>query len=379
MKIAINCIFCQPQGGGIKEYIYNIVNAISLQDKDNTFLLYVLKDGEAYAKSLLPHSGRFQIKTLPYGSSLGEVIKRSLFSDLFWRKEERIEKFDLFHSPFFHAPKLKHAKVVVTVHDLRFYRYPSTYTFLRYCFLRYSVRKSLLQADHIITISSFTKSEIQAAYGIPSSKITVVLEAINRSDFSANRINENELPSEIEQIKNKPYILSVGHLEPRKNYDRLLNAFLILKKSPEAKDLKLIIVGKKGHHFKSLISKMEQMKDVIYLDFVSRNSLLWLYHNASVFSFPSIYEGFGFPPLEAACMGTISSVANISSMPEVCGDSVDYCNPFSVEDIADSLHRCLYDNSTIAKLQERMSANLNRFSWENNAAMTLAVYNEVCK
>ena len=157
MKIAINCIFCQPRGGGIREYIYNVVSALSRIDKENEYILYVLKDCVGYAYNVLPNVPNMSIKAVPYDSSRMSVIMRSLFSRRYWLKEEREEQFDIFHSPFFHAPRLKHAKVIITVHDLRFCRYPSTYTLPRYLFLRTAVKNSIKQADAIITISAFTK------------------------------------------------------------------------------------------------------------------------------------------------------------------------------------------------------------------------------
>ena len=107
MKIAINCIFCQPRGGGIREYIYNVVSALSRIDKENEYILYVLKDCVGYAHNVLPNVPNMSIKSVPYDSSRMSVIMRSLFSRRYWLKEEREEQFDIFHSPFFHAPRLK--------------------------------------------------------------------------------------------------------------------------------------------------------------------------------------------------------------------------------------------------------------------------------
>lgn len=378
MKIAINCMFCQPKGGGIKEYIYNIVNALSRIDKENEYILYVLQDCLEFASGLLPKVPNMRIKATPYGESFMSVIKRSLFSNQYWLEEEKKEKFDLFHSPFFHSPKLKKAKVVITVHDLRFYRYPYTYTFLRYQFLRRAVRRSINNADHIISISSFTKSEIIDAYKIDSDKCTVVLEAINRNDFSSSQLVNYQLEDMAKHLHGKKFILSVGHIEPRKNYMRLIEAFKKIKQTNQcADDLHLVIVGKKGHHYEDVIKEIDATPNVHYLNFVSRNLLLWLYQNAAVFAFPSIYEGFGFPPLEAACFGTISSVSNISSIPEVCGDSVDYFDPLNIDDMAASLSRCLYDESVIEEKKSRLLPNLDRFSWDKNAEETLAIYKKI--
>lgn len=378
MKIAINCIFFQPRGGGIKEYIYNLVGSLAQIDNENEYLLYVLQDDYDYAEQNLPYSDRMHLKKVPFGSGFLNVVKRSLLSQRFWLKEEEEEQFDVFHSPFFHAPKLKKAKVIITVHDLRFYRYPTTYTLPRYLFLRHAVKNSIRHADRVISISSFTKSEIIDAYGTNPDKISVVLEAINRKDFSLDKLDGVQLPPVAASLHNEKFILSVGHIEPRKNYDRLLDAFELLKKKhPEAQNVKLVIVGKKDHHFKKTLQRIEQMPDVVYLNFVSRELLLWLYKEAALFVFPSFYEGFGFPPLEAACLGTISAVSRISSMPEVCGEGVDYFDPFSPEEMCESIHSCLFCEEKIQSLHIKKESNLSRFSWLDNAKSTKEIYENV--
>ena len=374
MKIAINCIFYQPKGGGIAEYIYNLVNNIEELDHSNEYVLYVLNDQLDFARKNLP--SRFKLKVLPYGTSYVDVIKRSLFAQAFWTKEEKIERFDVFHSPFFHSPKFKNAKVIITVHDMRFYRFPYTYTLPRYVFLKYKVRRSVKAADRIITISQFTKDELMDAYHLPDNKITVIHEAINRDRFSENKIQDFTLPENLEFLE-KGYILSVGHIEPRKNYDRLINAFVKLKTGDKFSDLKLVIVGKKGHHYKNTLNLISETPDVIYLNFVSHELLVWLYNHASLFVFPSYYEGFGFPPLEAGCSNVVSAVSNVSSMPEICGDAVAYFNPYDTNEMANVMKTCLDDKKLRNYLMERMKLQLDKYSWKINASRTIELYNSM--
>ena len=374
MKIAINCIFYQPKGGGIAEYIYNLVNNIEELDHSNEYVLYVLNDQLDFARKNLP--SRFKLKVLPYGTSYVDVIKRSLFAQTFWTKEEKIERFDVFHSPFFHSPKFKNAKVIITVHDMRFYRFPYTYTLPRYVFLKYKVRRSVKAADRIITISQFTKDELMDAYHLPDNKITVIHEAINRDRFSKNKIQDFTLPENLEFLE-KGYILSVGHIEPRKNYDRLINAFVKLKTGDKFSDLKLVIVGKKGHHYKNTLNLISETPDVIYLNFVSHELLVWLYNHASLFVFPSYYEGFGFPPLEAGCSNVVSAVSNVSSMPEICGDAVAYFNPYDTNEMANVMKTCLDDTKLRNYLMERMKLQLDKYSWKINASRTIELYNSM--
>ena len=372
MKIAINCIFCAPKGGGIKEYIVNLTNHIALCDHDNTYILYVLEDQLEYARRMLPQ--QFQIKTVPFKSNFFSVVKRSLFSQRFWSKEEETEQFDIFHSPFFHAPKMKRAKLIITVHDLRLYRYPQTYNPLRYLFLKRAVKDAIRRADHIISISEFTKQEMISLCGVSPNKVTVIHEAINREAFSVQQIKDYQLPTEYQYLADTRFLFTLGHIEPRKNYQSLIEAFCLLKEKSENKDLKLVIAGKKYVDYKTTVQLMQQTPDVIYLDFIPRELLLWLYQHAALFVFPSTYEGFGFPPLEAASLGTVSAVSNVSSIPEVCGSCAVYFDPYSVDDITTQIHAALNNKAQLEEKRALIESQLATFSWQKNAEETIRLY-----
>lgn len=375
MKIAINCSICQPKGGGITEYIVNLTRELEKIDHENEYILYVLQDLCEFCKTKLP--GRFRMKKIPYNNTLKDIIRRSLFSQSFWYEEEDVEKFDIFHSPFFYAPKFRHAKVLLTVHDLRLYRFPRTYGFLRYVYLRHSVKESISRADKIISISQFTKDEIVDTCKISPDKVTVVPEAINRESFSPSKIEDYELPQEFNYLKETRFLFSLGHIEPRKNYIRLIEAFRLLKKDGRNKNLKLVIAGKPILEAEKVLRMIEETEDAFYLNFVPFEMLLWLYKNASLFVFPSFYEGFGFPPLEAASLGTVSAVSNVSSIPEVCGDSAFYFNPFDEHEIKAKLSEALSAIDVINEKRMKLEGQLNKFSWEKNAKQTLEIYEAV--
>lgn len=374
MKIAINCAFYQPLGGGIKEYIYNLTHNLSKLDKNNSYILYVLEDQLEFAKKGLP--ANFKLKTIPFKSrNTLDKIRRSLFEQKFWLKEEKKENFDIFHSPFFHSPKLKKAKIILTVHDLRLYRFPHTYSPLRYLFLNRKVKSSIRNANHIISISEFTKSEITNFCDVASSKVTVIPEAINREMFSS--VDKSAIKDIPEEILNNPFLLTVGHLEPRKNYNTLIKVFEKLRKLPEHKNLNLVIVGKKGHQYQSTLNLIKNTQGVYYLNFVSHDTLKWLYHNTKLFVFPSIYEGFGFPPLEAASFGSVSAVSKLSSIPEVCGDAVFYFDPYNPEEMYNVIDKVVRDETLLNSKKELLETQLNKFSWERNARETIDVYNSI--
>ncbi len=376
MKIAINCAFFQPKGGGIKEYVFNLVeNLNEIAPNDWDIILYVLEDYYEFALSHL--QCRFRIKKIPFkGNGLFNTIVRSCMESLFWRKEEKREKWDLFHSPFFHTPRLKNTKIILTVHDMRFYRYPKTYTFLRYTFLKYAVKQSVKRADFIISISDFTKKEIVSAYNIPPKKIQVIHEAINPNHFSHSVALSKDDIDIISNIHDKKFILTVGHLEPRKNYNRLIDAVELLNENLSDK-VKLVIVGKQGHDYEETLKKIAKSENVFYLNFVSQELLNWLYENTALFVFPTFYEGFGFPPLEAAMHNTISAVSNISSIPEICGDCALYFDPFNIKEMAHTIHEGLFNDECRKNLTLKLPTQLSKFSWKKNAEETILLYESI--
>lgn len=373
MKIAINCQFCFAKGGGgIKEYIIQLTNHLEKVDHENDYVLYVLEDQFEYCKTRLPV--RFKLKPIPYRRNFVSKVMRSLFADWFWRQEEKEEAFDLFHSPFFHAPKLKKARIVMTVHDLRLYRYPETYSFLRYLFLKRTVKESITRVDKIIAISQFTKDEIIDTCGVNPNKVTVIHEAINRSFFSVDGIKDYDLPQEYAYLKNVRFLFCLSQIEPRKNHLRLIKAFSVLKTQAGFNDLHLVLAGLQKLNPAPVLKAIAETPDVLYLDYVPTEMMLWLYHNASLFVYPSYYEGFGFPPLEAASLGTVSAVGRASSVPEVCGDCAFYFDPYDVDDMSRVIATALNDGSLIKEKKTKIEDQLGKFSWENNARETVKIY-----
>jgi glycosyltransferase involved in cell wall biosynthesis len=370
MKIAVNCCYYGEKSGGIGEYIYNLVTHLTDLNKESKFIFYVSKDDEKFWQKTMPANLRY--KLFPFARN--QKIKRALFQNKFWKAEEKKEKFDVFHSPFFHVPTVIKCPMVMTVHDLRFRRYPKSYPFFRYQYIKYAFRKSIKRCETIITVSEFTKKEILKYYRIKSTKISVIHEAINENKFTPHNISllDDDILHKYEIGKDK-FILSVGHLEPRKNYLNLFQAYLELKKANKI-NCKLIIVGKKNYKYKQELKIINREEDIIYLEFVSREVLLALYNQALCLVFPSIYEGFGFPPLEAAAMNTPSVVSNTSCIPEICGKGALYFDPFDIEDIKDKLERMFTDRKLRNEVIIKASKNLKSYSWEATARKTFKVF-----
>jgi len=367
MKIAINCCYYGETSGGIKEYIYNLVSNLLAVDKSNSYLFYVSTDDIEFWERTMPRDAIY--KVFPFKRK--EKIKRSLRQNSFWRKEHAREKFDIFHSPFFYIPALSGCKKIMTVHDLRFRRYPGSYTLLRRLFVRYAFQKSLRTIDRIITVSEFTKKEITEFYNIDPDRIVPIHEAVDQKRFSIN-FNDKEIIEKL-GLKEKQYLLTVGHLEPRKNYPLLIEAIEELNQDPSFQ-YKLVIVGKRNYKFEETVVKIEKSSNTLYLDFVQHETLLSLYKNALLFLFPSIYEGFGFPPLEAARFGVPAAVSNASSIPEIVGRGATYFDPLSKDDMIRGIREAIKKRDELSGLAQE---NLNRFSWRATAEQTITLYEDL--
>jgi glycosyltransferase involved in cell wall biosynthesis len=369
MKIAINCIYFNDRAGGIKEYIYNLVRNLVRLDEENDYVFYVTREYKESFNAIT--AGKGKIKIFPFNS--GQKIRRSLFQQRFWYNEEQIENFDIFHSPFFYAPKFKNAKIAITVHDLRFLKYPSTYALFRYVYLKFVVKDSIKRAHFIIAISNFTKNEIIRYYKITDQKIKVIHEAVDSTGFLNGSTSETFEKNGV-ILKRKDFFISVGFLEPRKNYQLLIKAYSKLPGTIN-NNLKLVIVGKKEHGYQKTIRAIKRARNVIYLNYVSRKELSWLYKNSLIHIFPSLYEGFGFPSLEAGLFGVPTVGANQSSIPEISGKGGIYFDPLSDDALMEALIKLLTDKDLYSELSKEALKNIEKFSWEKNARMTVGLYN----
>lgn len=236
------------------------------------------------------------------------------------------------------------------------------------------------RADAIIAISNHTKMDCIKYLGIPEEKIRVIYEAADEI-FKPEKIKE-EMKN---HLKDKygiefPFILSVGTLEKRKNLPNVLKAFYRLKKT--GNHHKLVIVGKIGWKYNKIFSTMEELdlkKDVIFTGYVPDEDLVKIYNAADLFVFPSIYEGFGLPPLEAMACGCPVITSNTSSLPEVVGDAGVTVDPYDDKALADEMHRILSNDGFKTELSKKSLERAELFSWRQTAKETWNVYEEVSK
>ena len=241
------------------------------------------------------------------------------------------------------------------------------------------MKRYISRADTVISISEHTKRDIISTFGIPEGKIRVILLAaderfrlIDDTVATGCVLNRYGITGE--------YILYTGPMELRKNVPTLVNAFAILKKEKKIPHF-LVLAGNKGggqyDEVMGIIQKEGLVKSVIFTGFVADDDLPYLYNGASLFAFPSFYEGFGLPPLEAMACGCPVVTSNTSSLPEVVGDAGLMIDPTRPEELAEAMGRVLEDRTLHAELRERGLARAAEFSWRRCAAETMDVYREL--
>jgi len=285
---------------------------------------------------------------------------------------------DVLFIPAHVLPILHPRASVVTIHDLGYLYFPRAHRPLDRLYLDLSTRFNARAAAHLIADSIATKRDLAECYGVDAAKITVAYPGYDATAFRPVRDE-----TAIEVVKARygiasEYILFVGTIQPRKNLVRLIEAFANLQTCKLA-NLQLVIAGKRGWLYEGIFQRVEKLGlegQVVFMGYVAEQDLPALFSGAKLFAFPSLYEGFGLPILEAMACGTPVVCSNASSLPEVAGDAAILVDPLDVEELAAAMERVLRDKELQAEMIERGFEQAKRFSWEKCAQETLAVLEE---
>lgn len=358
---------------GVSRYTANLVRALSLH-QDLTLSLYgaSLRQEDKLKKKVKAISKNAQAKVKVKIQRLPPSLLTRFWDFGFNPIGNIFPKIDLFHSWDWIQPPDKNLPLVSTIHDLAILKFPET-AHPKIVKRHQKSWKILKEREaHIIAVSNTTKKDIVELLDIPANRITVIHEALPaETTQTADNLSEENY----EKIKSglnieKPYLLFVGTREPRKNLNRLIKAW-----EPLAKDYDLIIAGEEGWDESEQTYDKEQPR---FLGKVSDEELVVLYSETACFVYPSLYEGFGLPILEAFSFGAPVVTSDISSMPEVAGNAAQLVNPHSIEDIRDGI-KLILDESKEQQQQrlKKMIIRLQLFSWERVARETKAVYERV--
>lgn len=260
------------------------------------------------------------------------------------------------------APLLYRNKLT-TLHDIAFERYPQNFSWQFRLAYQLATPRLLRGSRRVLTVSHFSKSEICAIYGTPGHKVEVVPNAVSAA-FRAQA-----------STPERPYLLAVSSLNQQKNFHGLIDAFSLLEQDSH----ELYIVGALNSNFADpgLLQRIAANPRIRMLGRVTDEQLIELYSAASAFVYPSFYEGFGLPPLEAQACGCPVLVSNAASLPEVCADSALYCSPHDIQDIARQMARLIADPQLAGELRTKGHHNIQRYSWANSASRLLQVTQEL--
>jgi glycosyltransferase involved in cell wall biosynthesis len=354
---------------GIGTYVRNVLKQLARQDQANEYVLICRPEHTALAAELGPNFTAVADASKPY--SVGEQISVPL--DL------RRHKVDLFHEPHYVLPPLVPCRSVVTIHDCIHLRFPQYLpNKLAYAYARTFLWTATHQADRIITVSEASKRDILQYFRIPPEKIEVIYNGIGERFWNAPAEEDIERVRQRYQLTD-PFILYAGNIRPHKNLERLIDAFHLLRR--EGFDaVKLLIIGDEISKYATLrrtVHRHKLHKHVRFLGFVPDQTLAALYRLAAVFVFPSLYEGFGLPPLEAMASGTPVVTSNVSSLPEVVGDAALLVDPYDTEAIAGAVRMVLTDAALRDDLRARGLARAREFSWSRAVERVRQIYAEV--
>lgn len=359
---------------GVEEYTLNILREIIKDEADSFYLFY-----NAFFKS-----EALQNISFPENVFLKKFDVPNKGLDLFFflgfpKADKILGGTDVFFSPhFFSLPISKDSKKVTTFHDLSFLHYPEFFPFKKkvWHFVQ-NPKKQAESSDKIIAVSESTKKDLMKFYNIPKEKIEVVYSGVDHS-FKKLQKDDPNLKRVREKYKlPENFIFFLGTIEPRKNIEGIIDAF---EKIRETKKIKLVIAGMLGWLFSDIMKKKENSRfkdDIIFCGAVDQKDKVYLYNLASVFVYPSFFEGFGFPPLEAMASGTPVVTSNNSSLPEIVGDAGIMVDPYKTSEIADAIRMILESESLSRKLSEKGIMQAKKFSWEEAGRKTLNIIKNI--
>ncbi|MGH2449569.1 MAG: glycosyltransferase family 4 protein [Chloroflexota bacterium] len=352
------------QGAGIGRYTRQLLSALAERDDDIDFRLF-----SAGGLAFLHLNGRFRSRPLPISDRVLNLLWHR------WRLPLPVQmatgRFDIFHSPDFTLPPVRGRPSVLTIHDLAFLRRPEcAYPTLR-AYLQTVVPRSVRRADHLIAVSENTKRDLIELLDVPDKKITAIPLGVAEPFRLMEQYEATPLLKGIGV--EEPYILSVGTIEPRKNYPALLDAFALLRE--RGLRCPLIIAGRFGWMFEGVRQRLAGLPEgAVRIVEPDDAALAALYARSAAFVYPSLYEGFGVPVLEAMACGAPVITSRTSSLPEVAGDAAIVIDPENVEDIAAAIDRVLGSADVAERLRKAGPERAMRFRWERTAAETVAVY-----
>ncbi len=373
MLIGVNAMQVRAAKSGVGQYIYALMDSAVRMAPDEKFLIYCNAANEPNYSYDTTNSA-----TKVWGLSGARRPVRLGYEYFFLPGELKTQNFDVFHGASNFLPPRRVCPYVVTIHDLSYHVHPERCPPVRRQYWYAMTRRTVKIADFIITISENSRRDIIRYFPHAEPRIRVVAEAAHKRFQKLDISRENSALGRLEEkLAGRPYVLYLGTLEPGKNVARTVRAFDAI--AGQFPDHLLVLAGDKGWFYGSVFQAIEGAKNrdrIQYVGHVSDTEAVHLFNFADLFVFPSLYEGFGLPPLEAMACGCPVVTSNSSSIPEVVGDAAIMVNPKADRDLAAAMARVLESASLRSEMAQAGIEQASQFSWEKCAEQTLEVYRE---
>ena len=370
MNIALDYTSASRQRAGIGRYTRSLIHALAQQDTENQYALYVPRDA-LYLDDARAFPKNFRITLAPlnerYMVAMWQRAQIPLPVEIFTGRA------DIFYSPDFVLPPTRAKKKILTVHDLSFKRVPETAVPKLKWYLEGAVPRAVARADLIFADSDATRDDLMELFHVPRERVQTLYSGC---DAQFHPITDEHERARIRTTYrlHKPFILHVGTIEPRKNLARLIQAFSQL---PQRRDVELVIAGGRGWMYDEIYAAPQRFgvsEQVRFIGFTPDADLPALYSLAELVAYPSLYEGFGLPVLEAMACGAAVVTSNNSSLPEVAGDAAWLVDARDVQAIAGALEQVLQDAQWRGIMQTKALAQAKKFSWEKSARQLRAAF-----
>ncbi len=356
------------RGAGIHIYSHQLLHHLPQQDRSLQYLAFTGDKDFVAPTGMVLHESTFPIRH-PYGRILWEQTIVPLTM--------RGQHVDLAHGLAYAIPRIFSIPSVVTVHDLSFLHYPQIFRPTNRLYLSRITALSCKRARRVIAVSQATKADLQRLLHIPATKIDVIYNGV---DSMYRHLSSEEVATYRKQKGwPKRFILTLGTLEPRKNHVALFEAYAQYRQLSRH-PLPLLVGGGKGWHYGTIFKRVDELNlqsHVHFLGFVPAEALPWLYNAASLFVYPSLYEGFGLPVAEAMACGTPAITSTASSLPEVAGKAALVIDPDDTDALASAMMNVLENDDQSLEMRNMGFLQSRRFSWDTTASDTAALYRRV--
>ena len=370
MRIGINGRFLVAKRTGVQRAAFNLIRTLVEIDRENEYLIFTGRGQAGRPEWSYPN-----VRVIESDLREGESFLNHVWEQFWLPVLARGYRVDLLHSPANVAPLFYRGKSVVHIHDLCFVVNPQWYSFTFRTVYNFIIPRLARRASRVITCSNNSKNDLLHFCNLPADKVSLVYWAVD--DTFLQRTSD-ETKVDIAELGD--FILYVGSLEPRKNINTLIASYVQLRRDNPGLKPKLVLIGGESPLFADVRLRVKDYAgDIVFKGFIDDETLRAYYSKAALVAYPSLYEGFGLPPLEAMASGTPVVTSDGSSLPEVVGDAAFMVDPRSTEQLTGAMVRLLTDQGLRKKLIDSGRRQVERFNWYRVARNTLAVYYEVAR